>query len=119
MVAPDPKPARRIRATAEDWQALRAAKLIGKPCRVCERQAESLHHLLPRSQGGDDVAVNLIPLCGSGTTGCHGAIEAAEWLPRSVLGSRLSPEEVEYVRRKLGREAGDDFLKRRYSAVLT
>jgi hypothetical protein len=32
----------------------------------------SAHHRLLRSQGGQDDPSNVIMLCGSGTTGCHG-----------------------------------------------
>lgn len=32
----------------------------------------SIHHRKLRSQGGPNTAANLITLCGSGTTGCHG-----------------------------------------------
>jgi hypothetical protein len=34
----------------------------------------NLHHRQLRSQGGKNVASNLIAACGSGTTGCHGFI---------------------------------------------
>jgi hypothetical protein len=37
---------------------------------------ESLHHRLPRSRGTDNSAANLVLLCGSGTTGCHGEVES-------------------------------------------
>lgn len=33
----------------------------------------SLHHLLNKPR--DDVEANLVMLCGSGTTGCHGRVE--------------------------------------------
>jgi hypothetical protein len=41
----------------------------------------SVHHRLPRRMGGSsrpelNTPANLILLCGSGTTGCHGRIEA-------------------------------------------
>jgi hypothetical protein len=36
----------------------------------------SIHHRKLRSQGGDNSLPNLILLCGSGTTGCHGAVHA-------------------------------------------
>ena len=61
---------------------LRAAVLArdGYRCRRCRQPAESIHHRLPRSRGGDDSPLNLVALCGSGTTGCHGLIEAhPEW----------------------------------------
>jgi AhpD family alkylhydroperoxidase len=36
----------------------------------------NLHHRQLRSQGGKNTAANLIALCGSGTTGCHGWVHA-------------------------------------------
>lgn len=32
----------------------------------------SIHHRKLRSQGGQDDASNMIRMCGTGTTGCHG-----------------------------------------------
>lgn len=53
---------------------------------ACERCGErdsdfSVHHRRPRGMGGSrdpltDSAANLLLLCGSGTTGCHGWVEA-------------------------------------------
>lgn len=36
--------------------------------------ANNAHHRKNRSQGGLDILSNLLLLCGSGTTGCHGHI---------------------------------------------
>jgi hypothetical protein len=36
----------------------------------------SRHHRKLRSQGGENTAQNLILLCGSGTTGCHGWVHS-------------------------------------------
>jgi len=36
----------------------------------------SIHHRKLRKQGGRDAPSNLILLCGSGTTGCHGWVHA-------------------------------------------
>lgn len=36
----------------------------------------SIHHRKLRSQGGDNSLPNLVLLCGSGCTGCHGAVHA-------------------------------------------
>jgi hypothetical protein len=44
-------------------------------CEICgEPGATNAHHRLNRSQGGLDTLSNLLLCCGSGTTGCHGAI---------------------------------------------
>jgi hypothetical protein len=41
---------------------------------VCEGRATNMHHR-QRKEVGPSTPVNLIDLCGSGTTGCHGHIE--------------------------------------------
>lgn len=46
-------------------------------CRCCRwRPAESLHELRFRSLGGKRSKRNSIAVCGSGTTGCHGHLQA-------------------------------------------
>lgn len=45
-------------------------------CELCHRPGESLHHRRKRSQGGLWRPSNILRLCGHGTAGCHGAIEA-------------------------------------------
>lgn len=96
--SPDPKPKRsaggigrpkgngprrfRVVAGASEWDRLHEAK--DGPCLVCvwtgaeQLLPSSLHHVVPRSQGGDDCEENLIPLCGDGTKGHHGLVEAHE-----------------------------------------
>lgn len=45
----------------------------------------SIHHRVRRSQGGDNRLSNLVSLCGSGTTGCHGRrVHAAPAAARAV-----------------------------------
>lgn len=97
MSAPDPKPRPRIRATWSQWKAIRFGKLIGRPCRLCPEAATNLHHIVPRSQGGDDVPENVVELCGSGTTGCHGRVESRDVAARSRLRKSLTSEEIAYV----------------------
>lgn len=96
-VLPDPKPEARIVATRQQWQRMREAKLYGKRCRCCEHRAATLHHLVPKSLGGDDVLPNLIPLCGDGTLGCHGAVEASRLWARERVRRSLTDDELEYV----------------------
>lgn len=61
----------------------------GSTCLRCGRSIlnypSSLHHRLPRGMGGGksakakaryDRVSNLVRICGSGTTGCHGHIES-------------------------------------------
>lgn len=51
-------------------------------CEVCNADAVgSIHHRMPRKMGGTASAwingvENLLALCGSGVTGCHGRIES-------------------------------------------
>lgn len=46
---------------------------IGIPS-VCLGRAENMHHRLPLGRGGEWSEENVVDLCGSGTTGCHGFI---------------------------------------------
>jgi len=99
-MAADPKPIRRKKATRVEWRHLRNAKC--GPCRVCGGNGNSLHHLVPRSLGGDDVADNLVPLCGTGTTGCHGLIEHREPRALAALRYSLTRDERNYAAGKKG-----------------
>jgi hypothetical protein len=74
-VTPDTKPQRRHRADTAEWKEIRA-RFADACCVSCGLAAESLHHVVPKSQGGDDVEANLVPLCGDGTRGCHGKLES-------------------------------------------
>lgn len=48
----------------------------GGRCERCGTAGYTVHHRRKRSQGGSWDASNLLALCGSGTTGCHGWVEA-------------------------------------------
>ncbi len=55
----------------------------GERCELCGESAEggSVHHRRPRGMGGTkdparNAASNLLLLCGSGTTRCHGWVES-------------------------------------------
>lgn len=55
-------------------------------CVVCLRPATNWHERLPRGRGGPRDPFNAVPLCGSGTTGCHGYVtEHPEWARRHRL----------------------------------
>ncbi len=69
-------------------------------CERCGRYgANNAHHRRNQSQGGPDTLSNLMLLCGSGTTGCHGfitehpliAIDEGATIPR---GDQREPHEV-------------------------
>lgn len=108
----DPKPLRRHRADRLEWERIVHWKL--GPCRVCGEGGTTLHHLVPRSLGGDDVADNIVPLCGDGTRGCHGAVEARDHQALRELRLSLTPGELKYVLRK----KGSDFLDRYLPSVI-
>lgn len=75
--------------------------------------AWSVHHRRPRGSGGTSVPwinfpSNLILLCGSGTTGCHGWVESHRDEARALgflvaLNGRLLPSEVEVAHKVHGR----------------
>jgi hypothetical protein len=48
----------------------------GVPAQGARGVQWSVQHRLPRSGGGGNGCENLIVLCGSGTTGCHGHVES-------------------------------------------
>lgn len=127
-VKPDPKPQRRKRRRSRivDPTASKRILLARPRCAACGARATNCHHVLGRPQGGDDVDVNLVPLCGSGSQGCHGALhgnpyvaEGERWDAARVT-SRIGvwiarhPETVAYVLERLGDEPGRDYLRRRY-----
>lgn len=67
----------------------------------------SIHHRLLRSQGVNNSPSNLITLCGSGTTECHGAVHAKPkwarsfggWLLRSTDNPAVYPVLIERASR--------------------
>lgn len=109
----DPKPAKRI--VDPDAGAAKMAR-EGR-CRICGADRRytvtTRHHLIPRSQGGDDIDDNLVPLCGHGTVGCHGRIEAGHLSARGQLRAALTDAEVAYCVRVVGEARFD----RRYPRV--
>lgn len=106
----DPKPAKRFRASKAEWEEIRA-NLLPSPCRLCAEPARELHHLYPRAQGGDDVTVNLIPLCSA----CHRLIEARDPITNITLRLSISNTNLAYLQYKLGEHA-IPWLERRYSS---
>lgn len=64
------RPEQRLNALMRDQARCRRCGI------VCLNVPSSLHHRLLRSRGGTDELSNLLLLCGSGTTGCHGEAHA-------------------------------------------
>lgn len=107
------------RATETEWEDLIRRK--GGRCRVCGATNTTLHHLLGGIWRSDEVD-NLIPLCGDGTTGCHG-IYTSRMPGLSSDGTRRTWREVaDRIRRSLTfpeamymiNRVGETGLQRRY-----
>ena len=99
---------RRKVASSKRWQQLWDEKR--GPCRICGSSVASLmelHHLVARVHFGDDVADNLVPLCGD----CHAAIT----LRRSSSAAKrllLSLSDAEYA--YMIERGGEDYPERAY-----
>jgi HNH endonuclease. len=125
IVHPDPKPEKRIK----DSDLLRELHLEWKECALCRSIGEtregvpnpeglrwiglSLHHIVKHPK--DDVRGNLVMLCGHGTAGCHGLIEAHDPdtlkdLGRYILTTR--GDTIAHLYERLGATAARAFLSR-------
>lgn len=87
------------------------------PCRVCVRLTATgltvtFHHLVPKGSPyfGSDVEDNWVPLCGSGTSGHHGLVEARDRQVSRALLEGLSDGEYAYA----VEQGGENFFERRY-----
>jgi len=83
----------------------------GVHCVLCGYPAQ-LHHLIRRSQRGDDVPANLIGLCAMH----HTALHAGDRETRKRVGACLSAEQIAYVQAKIG-DGADDWLLRHYGVT--
>jgi 5-methylcytosine-specific restriction endonuclease McrA len=101
----DPKPRARIVNPLAGRDKLRREKA----CRMCghkrgsatvRRRALTRHHLIPRSQGGDDVDANLVPICES----CHAFVHSQPPGGSASVALRavLDPAEQAYCIWKVG-----------------
>lgn len=100
---------KRTAASAERIADIREKKLADG-CRLCGKHPASAHHIIPRSQGGIWTESNIVGLCGSGTTGCHGLVEARDKPACYLLRATLTDAEYAYV---VGKQ-GEGWLDRRY-----
>ena len=82
------------RWTAEEWEAANQLLLVRSrgACEMCgvdlcaNQRPVSRHHRQRRRDGGDRLS-NLMLLCGTGTTGCHGKVTAnPEWATNPMNG---------------------------------
>ena len=115
----DPKREKRIR----DPELVRSMHFVFEECCICGNVLFSVHHVLKRLQGGDDVKENLVPLCGSGTTGCHGDVEGAERAACAALGRYLKverPDVISYLGLRLGSHvAAAEWMRQRGLTVVS
>jgi hypothetical protein len=98
----DPKPAKRI--IDRDAGPLKLAS--DSACRGCKKRATDPHHILLRSQRGDDVEDNIMPLCHL----CH-----IDYHEGRLKGLRLTVNESAYLEMKLGKDAAKMYIGRRYA----
>lgn len=149
-VRPDPKPERKKGNRPRriiDHGAVKTATLRQPECAACGGRTANGHHVLPKDRFGDDLHENIVGLCGSGTTGCHGAHHGspyvvtlvrlneeapggaelyderrdAEWVNRRVGRCLIEhrPDTIEYVLDKLGGIPGGWFLMTTYYIEFT
>lgn len=113
VVEPDPRPAKRIRASQADWSNIHQ-HFQHACCVSCGLPYRSLHHILPRSQGGSDIVDNLVALCGDGSTGCHGILEshAPGW--ERVAAAIRQYVMVDNARRNYQEDHAGESFNRRY-----
>lgn len=93
-----PKPLRnkRTRGGRATVAAIHAAKC--KTCRLCGTIVfVTAHHLIPRGQGGRWHFDNIVGLCGSGTTGCHGLVTGNDPAALAQLAAALTDSEYAYL----------------------
>lgn len=109
MTIPDPRPARRVR-DSEILRLLHSDR--NKECAVTGWTDNlELHHVLPRSKGGDDVRANLVFL----RRDIHRRVTANDKVALTLLGEYIvseRPDTIEYLRWKLGERAAD-WMRRR------
>lgn len=67
----DTGPSAKLRALIEEREENRCAR-CGESV---ARDEDSIHHRIPRGRGGENSPFNLLLLCGTGVTGCHGWVE--------------------------------------------
>lgn len=97
----DPKPPKRVKASKKQWEMWHD-QLVLMPCALCGRRATNWHHLSKHPR--DDVPANLLALCGSGTTGCHGRVEARDPVALAGIRDVLTAQQLAYLLDTKGEE---------------
>lgn len=121
---PHPKPVKRKRKAIRtvDAKATARAVLAQPRCALCPKPSANGHHVLARGAPhfGDDVPANIVALCGTGTMGCHGAVENSEKWARESLGAYLvarRPDTLDYLDSKLTPGYAREWLLRHLHVV--
>lgn len=103
---------KRTHASPERIAEIRAKKC--QECRLCGVTSNvNAHHLISRAQGGPWTMWNIVGLCGSGTTGCHGLVEARDKAACHLLRTLLTDHEYSYLVSK----RSEEWLNRRYPPI--
>jgi hypothetical protein len=104
---PDPKPEKRHKASQREWDTIHT-RFRDECCVACGLRTSHLHHIIYRSEGGDDLPVNLCPLCDI----CHdklhghrGGWERVAGHIRAYVLGRTS--RTDYVLKKVGQDRFD------------
>jgi hypothetical protein len=99
-----PRPPKRI----VNPKAMRDFHKVSHECVHCGNPHVSAAHILGKGRRGDDIEANLVPLCGDGSSGCHGAYDNGH----SYIGDFGRKVTPDAVRASVGRyilsEAGCD-----------
>ena len=106
----DPRPIGRIK----DPALFGVLHLRWRECVLCgANNLLSVHHINKHPR--DDVEANLVMLCGHGTTGCHGLVEARNSEKLEELGAyilRARGDTIEYLYARLGPVGAQDWMRR-------
>lgn len=95
-----------------DNTALAIAKLYYRECAICgDTHGLQVHHIVLRSQGGDDVDANFCALCLT----CHDNIHANKhfsWMALKAYVLFERPDTLLYIQAKLELEFPEDYFDR-------
>jgi 5-methylcytosine-specific restriction endonuclease McrA len=109
-IGPNPRP--RKRTIDKDAGKSKCLGYYAR-CRLCGSAFDmQRHHLVPRSQSGDDVDANLVPLCGARSADCHRRITENDAAYLRQLRASLHPDELAYITAR----KGEAWLDSRYPA---
>jgi hypothetical protein len=111
-----PKRNRPTKASPARIDEIKAKKC--KECRLCGTTVKvNAAHLIPKGMGGTIGGVwtesNIVGLCGSGNTGCHGLTEKRDRQACHRLRELLTDAEYSYVVSKMG----EQWLDNRYPVI--